>query len=80
MCVSVRAGYQVATYSRAYKVNVEAGMFVRRCTFAVSVQKCQAAGPMGNVNDTKGKSQRISRCLLPEMLPFVCQMLEIDGA
>lgn len=35
-CVPVRVGYQVAAYTRAYKVNVEAGSLVRRCAFAVS--------------------------------------------
>lgn len=34
-CVPVRVGYQVAAYTRAYKVNVEVGSFVRRCAFAV---------------------------------------------
>lgn len=58
-CVAVRVGYQVTAYIRAYKANVTAGSFVRSemrlCGLGVEMpSRC----PMGNVNDTKGKSQR----------------------
>lgn len=51
---------------------------MRFCGLRVEMPGCRPDGKCQR--HQRQKSTEISRCLRPETLPFVCQMLETDGA